>query len=147
MSGLDEPSRRAIEWDCARLINLYMQLNDAGDADGVAALFTKDGMLARPTMPDKPIIGRDAILAGFRARPAGGRTRHVVSNIIVEAESETEARASSVMLLFRGQLNKDGSLPAHHPADPLIGFFNDRLRKTAEGWRFAERIGGLDFAP
>ncbi|MBT2186986.1 nuclear transport factor 2 family protein [Sphingobium nicotianae] len=147
MSMIDDQTRRAIEWDCATLINLYMLRNDAGDADGVAALFTEDGILARPTMPDQPIVGRDAILAGFRARPAGTKTRHVVSNIIVEVESETEARASSVMLLYRGQATGDGSLPAHHPADPLIGYFNDRLRKTAEGWRFAERRGGLDFAP
>lgn len=147
MSALDDQTRRAIEWDCTRLIHLYMRYNDAGDYDGVAGLFTQDGVLARPTMPDKPIVGRDAILTGFRARPAGTRTRHVVSNVIVDVESETEASATSVMLLFRGQDNEDGSLPPHNPADPVIGFFNDRLRKTADGWRFAQRIGGLDFAP
>ena len=147
MSGLDEQTRRAIEWDCARLINLYMQLNDAGDWNGVADLFTEDGALYRPTIPDKAIAGREAIREGFKARPATAVTRHVVSNIVVEAESETEASATSIMLLFRGQATEDGSLPAHHSADPLVGFFKDRLRKTANGWRFVERRGGLDFAP
>ncbi len=147
MSDMDEQTRRAIEWDCARLINLYMRFNDAGDHDGVASLFTEDGVLARPTMPDKPIIGRDAILAGFRARPAGIRMRHAVTNIIVDVESETQARATSVMLLYRAQGPAgEGALPPRNPADPLVGYFNDRLRKTAEGWRFTERMGGLDFA-
>ena len=144
---IDDQTRRAIEWDCARLINLYMRYNDAGDHDSVASLFTEDGLLARPTMPDQPIVGRDAILAGFRARPAGLRMRHVVSNVIVDVESETQARATSVMTLYRGQETPDGALPTRNPADPLIGFFDDRLRKTAEGWRFVERRGGLDFAP
>ena len=30
---------------------------------------------------------------------------------------------------------------------PLIGWYRDRLVRTAGGWRFAERIGGLDFKP
>jgi hypothetical protein len=144
---MDEQSRRAIEWDCTRLINLYMKVNDAGDWDAVAGLFTEDGLLARPTLPDKPYVGRQAILDGFRSRPAGIVTRHVVSNIVVDVENETEASAFCVMLLYRGKTTENGSLPSHDPADPLIGTFNDRLRKTADGWRFAERRGGLDFAP
>lgn len=144
---MDDLTRIAIEWDCTRLINLYMQRNDAGDWDGVAELFTEDGLLARPTLPDKPYVGCQTILDGFRSRPAGIVTRHVVSNIVVEVESETEARATCVMLLYRGKTNEDGSLPSHDPADPLIGTFKDRLRKTAQGWRFTERRGGLDFAP
>jgi hypothetical protein len=30
---------------------------------------------------------------------------------------------------------------------PIVGSFSDRLVLTDEGWRFAERIGGLDFKP
>jgi hypothetical protein len=145
MSQVDDQTRIAIEWACTRVINLYMLRNDAGDWDGVAALFTQDGLLARPTLPDKPYVGRDTILAAFKARPAG-TSRHAVTNIVVDVESETEASAFSVMLLFRGEAAEEGALPRRIPTDPVVGYFRDRLRKTDAGWQFVERRGGLDFA-
>jgi hypothetical protein len=33
------------------------------------------------------------------------------------------------------------------PKSPLIGTFTDKLVRTRDGWRFAERVGGLDFRP
>ena len=38
-------------------------------------------------------------------------------------------------------------LPALSANSPLVGTFTDRLVRTGEGWRFAERVGGLDFRP
>ncbi|HZV17752.1 MAG TPA: nuclear transport factor 2 family protein [Sphingobium sp.] len=145
-AGMDEATRRAIEWDCTRLINLYALRNDAGDWDAVAALYAEDGLLARPSAPDTPIVGREAILTAFKARPARAG-RHVCSNIVVDVESATQASAFSVILLFQGEASNDGGLPVRDPKGPLVGWFKDRFVKTAEGWRFAERRGGLDFRP
>ena len=146
MSGIDEATRRAIEWDCTKLINRYTLLNDAADWDAVAALYAEDGQMARPSAPDKPIVGREAILATFKSRPARA-ARHVVSNIVVDVLSETEATAMSVIVLYQGIASESGGLPARDTSGPLIGTYTDRLRKTADGWQFAERRGGLDFAP
>ncbi len=146
MSGIDEATRRAIEWDCTKLINRYTLLNDAADWDAVAALYTHDGKMARPSAPDKPIIGRDAILATFKSRPTRA-ARHVVSNIVVDVLSETQATAMSVIVLYQGSASESGGLPARDTSGPLIGTYTDRLRKTADGWQFEERRGGLDFAP
>lgn len=143
---MTEEQRLAAEWACTKLINLYTLLNDAADWEAVAALYTEDGRMARPSAPDKPVIGRAAILAGFKGRPARA-ARHTVSNIVVDVESETEARARSVIVLYQGNDNPEGGLPIRDAKGPLVGTYADRLRKTAEGWRFAERIGGLDFAP
>ena len=129
---LDDATRRAIEWDCARLVSLYANLNDAADWAGVAELYAKDGVMTRPTAPDQPVRGRDAILAAFRARPAR-TTRHICSNIVIEVETESAARGESAMLLFTGA------------AEPLVGSFHDRFVRTDEGWRFAERRGTLLF--
>jgi hypothetical protein len=141
-----DEDRQSVEWACTRLINLYALLNDAADWDGVAGLYTEDGQMARPSAPDAPIIGRDAILAALRARPPRA-ARHVISNIVVDVDGENEARAMSVILLFQGEAGENGALPTRDRTGPLVGFFKDRLVKTDEGWRFAERIGGLDFAP
>lgn len=144
-SILDEASRRAIEWDCAKLINRYTLLNDAADWDAVAALYTEDGQMARPSAPDQPIVGRSAILATFKNRPARA-ARHVVSNVVVDVLSENEAIAQSVIVLYQGTASEDGGLPTRDPKGPLIGTYTDRLRRTADGWLFSERRGGLDFA-
>lgn len=143
---MTDAERLAAEWACTRLINLYTLLNDAADWDAVAALYTPDGRMARPSAPDKPVIGREAILAAFRSRPPRA-ARHVISNIVVDVESETNARARCVIVLYQGTGETKDGLPVRDTGGPLIGTYTDRLRRTAEGWRFAERIGGLDFAP
>jgi hypothetical protein len=126
----DEESR-AIEWECARLINLYANLNDEARWEEAAALYAEDGLMTRPTAPDAPIVGREALLAAFLARPPR-TSQHVVGNIVVEVESEDAASAKSVILLFTG---KEGP--------PLIGTYRDRFVRTHEGWRFSERRGAL----
>jgi len=123
---------RAIEWDCARLVALYANLNDAARWEEVAALYTEDGIMTRPTAPDAPIVGRAAILAAFQGRPPR-KTRHLCSNVVVDVLSSTEACGESAMVLFTPE------------GPPLAGSFFDRFVLTADGWRFAERRGSLAF--
>ncbi len=137
--------RRAIEWDVSRLINQYVNLNDAGDWAAVAALYTRDGSLRRPSGGD-PVQGREAILAAFLARPARAQ-RHVIANTVVDVIDADTARAFSVIVLYMGDAADDGGLPVQDAKSPLIGTFTDLCVRTADGWRFKERVGGLDFRP
>jgi hypothetical protein len=141
---MDRADLIAIEWECTRLINLYALLTDEARWEEVVALYAEDGLMTRPTAPNEPIIGHDALLAAFTARPPRA-SRHVVSNIVVTVESATEASAESVILLFMGEAAEDGGLPVRDPTGPLVGSYRDRFRKTDDGWRFAERRGALDF--
>jgi ketosteroid isomerase-like protein len=141
---MTDNERRAIEQDCERLIKHYVNLNDAQDWDSVAALYTEDARMGRPSQPGTFVEGRQAILAAFHARPPRAQ-RHVVSNVVVEVEGSTAARAFSVIVLYQGEPAADGELPAMSANSPLIGWYRDRLVRTQEGWRFAERVGGLDF--
>lgn len=138
--------RLAIEWECTRLINLYALLNDEARWEEVAALYTEDGLMTRPTAPDKPVVGRQTLLEAFLSRPPRA-SRHVCSNIVVTVESETEASAESVILLFLGSAAEDSGLPQKDAAGPLVGSYKDRFRLTDEGWRFSERRGALTFRP
>lgn len=124
--------RLSVEWQCARLIALYANLNDEARWDEVADLYAEDGVMYRPTAPDAPIEGREAIRAAFKGRPAR-TTRHVCSNVVIDVEGPATARGTSAMLLFTG----DGP--------PLVGSFHDRFSLTEHGWRFAERRGSLTF--
>ena len=143
---MTDDERRAIEQDCERLIRRYVNLNDAQDWQAVANLYTEDARLARPSKPGEFIDGRAAILASFLARPARVQ-RHVIANTVVEVESPDAARAFSVIVLYMGDVPADGGLPVMDAKSPLVGTFTDRLVRAREGWRFAERIGGLDFRP
>ncbi|MCC6940342.1 nuclear transport factor 2 family protein [Novosphingobium sp.] len=124
--------RRAAEADCARLIALYANLNDEARWEEVVALYAEDGVMVRPTAPNAPVAGREAILEAFKARPPR-TTRHICSNVVIDVESDTTARGTSAMLLFTGE------------AAPLVGSFHDRFVLTDDGWRFAERRGSLIF--
>lgn len=121
-------AERAIE----RLILDYAAQNDAADWDAVAGMIAEDGRVSRPVAPDDFTQGRDAILAAFKARPPR-TTRHIVSNIRVNVHGDS-ASATSQIMLFTGP-----------DMAPLVGSYADRLVKTPEGWRFAERRGSLDF--
>jgi hypothetical protein len=52
-----------------------------------------------------------------------------------------------VIVLYMGDVPDGGGLPVQDPKSPLIGTFTDKLVRTRDGWRFAERVGGLDFRP
>ena len=143
---MTEDERRAIEIDCERLIKLYVNLNDAQDWPAVAALYTEDARVARPSQPGVFIEGREAILESFLARPARAQ-RHVIANTVVDVEDANHARAFSVIVLYQGDVAEPGELPTMSANSPLVGTFTDRLVRTVEGWRFAERVGGLDFRP
>ncbi|HTC38935.1 MAG TPA: nuclear transport factor 2 family protein [Steroidobacteraceae bacterium] len=139
---MDETNAWVAKAAISELITRYAALNDAGDWDGVAALYTDDGRMSRPSAPDDFIAGRAAILAAFRARPLRA-ARHIIANVLVTLNSDTEARATSQILLFTGVSAGDG-LPVQS-AMPLVGTYRDRLMRTPHGWRFLERRGSLDF--
>jgi hypothetical protein len=143
---MTDGERRAIEQDCERLIKHYVNLNDAQDWPAVAELYTEDARFARPSQPGEFIEGRAAILASFRARRPRAQ-RHVIANVVVDVESPTAARAFSVIVLYQGEPAVAGELPAMSASSPLVGTFTDRLVLTEHGWRFADRVGGLDFKP
>ena len=142
---MTDDERRAIEADCERLIKRYVNLNDAQDWPAVAALYTEDAVFRRPSGGDA-IEGREAILASFLARPPRVQ-RHVIANVVVDVEDETHARAFCAILLYQGDPAPAGELPEMSANSPLVGTFTDKLVRTEEGWRFAERVGGLDFRP
>jgi ketosteroid isomerase-like protein len=143
---MNDEQRRAIESDCERLIKRYVNLSDAQDWQAVADLYTEDARFARPSKPGEFAHGRAAILEGFLARPARAQ-RHVIANTVVDVEGPDSARAFSVIVLYMGDAGEDGGLPVREANSPLVGTFTDRIVRTPDGWRFAERVGGLDFRP
>lgn len=139
---MEEIERMLIEHRCQKLILEYSALNDMGDWDGLAIMFTEDATFARPSAPEDVISGRENIRESFLSRKSGV-TQHIVSNIIVTVESPTTAKASSVLQLFTGMQEVDGHVATHARTTPLIGRFEDRFRLVQGNWLFSERRGSL----
>jgi len=131
----------AIRHACSALISRYAYLNDERRFEELAALFTHDAVLYRPSAPAQAIEGREAILAAFRKRPADTLTFHLCTDILVEVDSETQARARSRILLLSAPRPADGGLP--QAGVPVPGVFADRLVLTPDGWKFAQRRGAF----
>jgi uncharacterized protein (TIGR02246 family) len=130
--------RLLIEQDCRDLVLRAAAKADANDPGGLADLFAEDAVLARPNA--QPLHGREAIRKAYEQRPAERITRHLVTNIVVEVESPTSARALSYVLLWAGSTS-DTPGPQGRPAQPrqVVGEFDDRFSLTPQGWRIARR--------
>ena len=141
--GLSDIERAVIEWRCAQLVNQFALLNDANDYEALVQLFTEDGVFARPTIPDQPMVGRQVILEQFRKRPP--RTiRHLMANTVVTAQSAERATGVCYMILYAGPALAEGEKgPPVTDSAPLIGAFEDEFVKVGGEWLFAKRQGSL----
>jgi hypothetical protein len=145
-SPVNDAERRAIEQDCGTLALRSMLLNDAQEWDRLCALFTETASFARPTDPDNPLIGREAIRAAFKARPANRLTCHLCTSVVVDVIDADHATGRTTLTLFTGDANN----PAPNPAmgimadhKKFIGFIEDEYLRTVDGWRIDRRLGRI----
>jgi ketosteroid isomerase-like protein len=140
---LSELDRTVIEWRCQQLVNRFALLNDANDFEALVALFTEDGVFARPTIPDQPMVGRQVILEQFRKRPP--RTiRPLMANVVIDVESAERASGVCYMILYSGPPAAEGQQgPPKADGAALIGAFHDTFVKQDGEWLFARRQGSL----
>ena len=121
-----------------RITNLlyrYAELMDAGDLEGVAALFAK----ARIKTGEGPVIeGSAPMLALWRANvrlyPCGTpRTKHVVTNPIVEIDEDA---GTATCRSYYTVLQATPDLPLQAIC---AGRYHDAFVREDGDWRFAER--------
>jgi hypothetical protein len=117
----------------AALINEYAYRLDAGDLDGVAALFA-DAEL-RSTRHDR--VRRGASEARTLYEPVilyedgTPRTMHQLTNVTIDVDGD-DATARTYFTVL--QVTNLGL----HPV--LVGEYRDRFRRGAHGWQFRERV-------
>jgi SnoaL-like domain len=143
---MDDLTRHLIEAACSKLAltaSLYM---DTEGFDRFAELFTEDGEFVRPsTYPHSPLKGRREIAQTLADRFMGVTSRHICSNLIVEAINEREATASSFFLHISHPDN-GAQLPAPMAGSLLsMGEYRDCFVKTEDIWRIKSRIGRFIF--
>ena len=134
---MDELTRISIERACGRLPLLFAKYADNGDHAALAQLFTEDCEFARPLQPAYPFYGRAAVQGVFRDRPPI-LVRHIVSNVLVDVISPTEARGSNYLAMLSSHASTE---PPQEAGALYVGGFEDHYVKTAEGWQFKSRYG------
>jgi nuclear transport factor 2 (NTF2) superfamily protein len=117
----------------------YSRLVDFGEAAAVADLFTED---ASWEGTDLLLEGREQIRAWFTKREGVSRrvSRHVCTNVAVQATAPGEARSLCYLINYRhDRAEGDESLPVPAEVPKYVAELHDTFRLTEEGWRFSSR--------
>jgi 3-phenylpropionate/cinnamic acid dioxygenase small subunit len=118
------------------LIHAYAELLDAGDLDGVAALF-EDATWGSPGRGE-PLRGAAQVRRGYDGvilhEDGTPATKHVISNVTIDVdEANGTATARSYFTVLQ-------ALP-DFPLQPIIaGRYHDRFGRVEGRWRFTERV-------
>ena len=144
---IEEDTNRLIaERDCERLIYQYARFVDIGEAARIADLFTDDGVWT--AADGRSMDGQDQIRAAFSARQALSRrlSRHVITNVLIDVHSDTEASGTAYLVNYRHDGTGDTVQrpgPARHPK--FVGDYHLRFRRLDGKWRIASLCFDLLF--
>ncbi|MEJ2454050.1 MAG: nuclear transport factor 2 family protein [Candidatus Thiodiazotropha sp.] len=138
----DRIQHAVIQWECQQHLHKVSLLTDRQDWKGLAMCYAEDGVLTRPSDPKNPIVGRDAILASFRARPPR-ITAHLLGNSVFEIAEPTLVKVvSRVWLVSAPKGEADGAAIADSPL--LAGTFVDELVHDGDRWLISCRDGSVE---
>lgn len=125
-------------FEIADLLARYCEHLDEYDIDGVAETFTEDVVTDYGPGRGGPVAGRRAVADRIaRGQAAFRRTHHQLGQSRLELEGD-EARGVTYVTAWHERF--DGT------RDTLYLRYVDRFRRTADGWRIAERIVLVDGA-
>ena len=118
---MDDGQRLAIELACGKLPLLFAKYADNGDVEAMGQLFTPDCEFSRPFQPEDPFYGRNAVEGVFRNRPPI-LVRHIVTNVLVEAVTETRARGTNYLTMLSSHASTE---PPQEAGALYVGGFQD----------------------
>ena len=117
---------------CARLCVDFARHIDARRYGDLLDLFTEDGVLDRM---GRVMRGQQEIASFLYSRPLDVATRHLCTNLRVDVHGD-DADGSCSVLFFRSE----GAAGEPFKASvPVIVDYQDRYKRTADGWRIVER--------
>ena len=146
MTEFSQAEMRNVEAACYALCADYSENVDSQDDARLTEVFAEDALFTLPIGSKEPIRGADKIVAMFQARPRGRLTQHLISNFRVHMETMDIAVGTCRVLLFTSDLSEPETPEGRKAASKqMMGTYQDRYVRTKNGWRFAERTGGITF--
>ncbi len=144
MTEFSQAEMRNVEAACYALAAEYAEIIDSQDYARLAEIFAEDAAFALPIGTKEPIRGADKIVAMFQARPRNRLTHHIISNFRVRMETMDTAVGTCRVLLYTSDVSEPETPEGRKAASKqLMGTYQDRYVRTKNGWRFAERTGGI----
>lgn len=130
-----------IQWECQQLLNRMTMLMDQQQWEALANCYTKDAVLSRPSDPNNPICGRQAIFESFITRPPR-RSAHIIVNSVFTIIDQGNVRADSHVWLINGPADAPSPVIANSPL--LVGSFTDLIKRVEDQWLVAQRDGSIE---
>ncbi len=141
----DALERLRIERECEQLSLKFAAYVDSHEHERLLTILTPQALFVRPTEPDQPIRGAEAIVASYRRQLTGYVAAHLCTNILIEVESAERARGTTRILFFAAEEKAPAGPTGRVPAMQRVGEFQDVFVRTGDGWRIAERRSRLIF--
>jgi hypothetical protein len=121
---------------CERLALDYSFHADRNEWDPWSQLFADDGEMH---LFGQVFKGPVAIKGAVSGNPATGVTVHAITNHRIDVVDENEAKGAAHVIVYAGE-RKPGQPAAVDKITPMIvGTYHDTYRRTAGGWKFAQR--------
>jgi hypothetical protein len=140
---MEDTQRAKIERQCERLSHAYSRHLDFREYDQFVELFADDATLNA----GYELVGKKAIAEGMSKRTDRLRSRHVVTNLLIDVIDEDHAEGLTYLTLYR-EISEDARDPSNVLAlegPAAIGHYTDKYVRTSDGWRFASRILTMSF--
>lgn len=119
-----------------RVITDYSAFLDGRDYDGYVGLFTEDGVWANGNTRREGQGEIRDMLSGLFGEVEEGFVNtssfHQISNFEIDVEGDTATAKSRFIFVMRGE--------GGEPVNELSGQYHDKLVRTADGWKIAERV-------
>jgi 3-phenylpropionate/cinnamic acid dioxygenase small subunit len=116
------------------LLYRYAERLDAGDFDGVAALFERATF--RSSARPRPRRGRDQVRAVYDAvilHDGTPGTKHVISNVLIAGDGPAMATSRCYFTVLQGAGDR--------PLPPILaGRYHDQFERSDGGWSFRDRL-------
>lgn len=133
---MDFQSRMEIEWQCLRVCHDFADRIDRHMYEEVAELFTPDGAFERN---GEVLLGRAAIVASLKKRPADIITRHVTANFRTTTFTRDVVDAVHYNLSFVGRADARGTHRVEVTPATVIDM-EDRFVRSADRWLLERRV-------
>ena len=141
---MDWKQKRAIEWECQRVLRQYYQFVDQRMYVKAANLFTLD---VEWQAFEVHLRSREEIYNGLIDGLAEGTIRHVITNTVIDVIDVDRAvsRSYNTDYYVPGVKVEDGDVPLHFEGPHRIEDNYTELTRTDEGWLISKRDVKLIF--
>lgn len=129
---------------CRELVMRYALLRDQKATAAYVDLFTSDAVLI---INGAQTTGHAQLLERLATGQATPQTTHLMSSVVIESVSPTDARGTSYVSVYVH--DSPGNDEPHDPAEGAlagtgrlvaVGEYQDHFKRTSTGWKIARRV-------